>query len=113
MTAIYPNWRFASARSKALTPANRLSERVRSYLDQHPEISREELLLAALRREMDFRQQREGERTVKKFTAQPPPNAEDIRVHVWLSERLAALPAHRQGLWSRLRRLFFGSRLTL
>jgi len=41
----------------------------------------------------------------------PAPSAEDIRVHAWLTERLAMLAYERFGLWPRLRRFFFGNRL--
>jgi hypothetical protein len=33
-----------------------------------------------------------------------PPTAEDIRIHAWLSDRLAALDRNRSGLWPRLLR---------
>jgi len=32
----------------------------------------------------------------------PPPTEEGIRIHAWLSDRLAALDRTRSGLWPRL-----------
>jgi hypothetical protein len=103
-------------------PVNRLAERVRHYFDQHPEVSREELLLEAVWREIHFREQkatgnvpglarRKGQGTTKWSTAQPPVSTEDIRIQAWLTERLAVLHYERHGLWPRLRRFLFGNRL--
>jgi hypothetical protein len=36
----------------------------------------------------------------------PPLTEEDLRIHAWLSERLAALQHERHGLWPRANRLF-------
>jgi hypothetical protein len=68
--------------------------RVQHYSDERAEVSREEFLLEVARR----------------FTARPPLTEEDIRLHVWLMERLEAINHERRGLWPRLRRLLFGSR---
>jgi hypothetical protein len=54
---------------------------------------------------------RGGQGTGRGFTARPPLTAEDIRIHVWLSERLAVLHYERHGLWPKLRRFLFGNRL--
>jgi hypothetical protein len=116
-----PNDRIPSDGSNLVPPVNRLSERVRHYFDQHPEASREELLLEALRREIHFREQREtgngagrvrweGAWTNSWFTARPPLSAEDTHIHAWLAERLALLHYERYGLWPRLRRFLFGNR---
>jgi hypothetical protein len=121
------NWsnRIASARSNPVPPLNWLAERVRYYFDRHPEASREEFLLEAIRREIHFREQREkrnrGEnQEAGRFSIARPAggarlkrastSAEAIRLHAWLNERLAVLHYERHGLWPRLRRLFFGSR---
>jgi hypothetical protein len=36
----------------------------------------------------------------------PPLTEEDLRIHAWLNERLAALHRERRGLWPRVKRLF-------
>jgi hypothetical protein len=38
-----------------------------------------------------------------------PQSAEEIRLHAWLSERVALLHHERHGLWPKLRRFLFGS----
>ena len=122
MVAAIPNDRFPSAGSNLVPPVIRLAERVRHYFDQHPELVRETFLLDAVRREIDFRAQREtengsgpaqqeGEGTNRWFTAQTPLTAEDIRLHAWLTERLAVLHYERHGLWPKLQRFLFGNRL--
>jgi hypothetical protein len=114
------NERFPSA--KPVRPDHRLMERVHHYFDQHPEVSRGELLLAALQREIHFREQQEAHsrtRPVRPEDQGPnswssigrPPTAEDIRIHVWLCKRMAALHYERHGLWPKLRRFLFGNRL--
>jgi hypothetical protein len=50
----------------------------------------------------------------EKFFGDPvrrPLTAEDVRIHAWLSRRLAVLHYERHGLWPKLRRLLFGNRL--
>jgi len=47
----------------------------------------------------------------RRSTVRPPLSAEDIRMHTWLIERLAALHFERHGLWPKLRRFLFGNRL--
>jgi hypothetical protein len=122
MVAAKPNHRIPSARSNLVLPVNRLAERVRHYFDQHPEVSREEFLWEAVRREIHFREQRatgngagrarrKGQGTSKWSTAQLPLSAEDLRIHAWLTERLTVLHDERHGLWPRLRRFLFGNRL--
>ncbi len=116
MVAANPNDRIPSDGSNPVPPVNRLAERVRHYL------AREKFLLEAVRREIDFREQREtengagparreGEGTNRWSTARPPLSAEDIRLHAWLTERLAVLHYERYGLWPKLRRFLFGNRL--
>jgi hypothetical protein len=122
MVAANPNDRIPSVGSYPVPPVNRLVERVRHYFDQHAELAREKFLLEAVRREIDFREQREaengagpwrreGEWTNRWPTARPPLSAEDIRIHAWLSARLAMLSYERYGLWPKLRRFLFGNRL--
>jgi len=115
------NDRIPSDGSDLVPSPSRLSGRVRHYFDEHPEASREEFLLEALRREIHFRRQRqlgkeagrvrwEGARTSSSSAARPPLSAEDICIHAWLAERLALLHYERYGLWPRLRRFLFGNR---
>jgi hypothetical protein len=122
MAAANPNDRIPSAGSNSVPPVNRLSERVRHYFDQHPEVSRQEFLLEAVRREIHFREQREtgngagpvrrqDKGTSRWSTARPRLSAEDIRLHAWLTERLAVLHHERHGLWPKFRRFLFGNRL--
>ena len=122
MVAANPNDCIPSAGPKHVLPGNRLATRIRHYFDQHPELVRETFLLDAARREIDFREQREtvngagpawrdGKRTNRWSTARTPLSAEDIRLHNWLTERLAVLDYERHGLWPRLRRFLFGNPL--
>ena len=116
MGAANRNDRFPLARSNATSPTNRLAERVRQYSDQHPEVSRAELWLDAVPREIDARERlKRGLRTtsgrVTRRSSKPPVTAEDIRIHAWLTERLAVLHHERHGRWPRLRRFLLGGRL--
>jgi hypothetical protein len=118
MVAANPNDRIPPAVLNPVPPVNRLAKRVRHY----SELARETFLLDAGRGKIDFRQQREtrdgteparrqSEGANKWFTARPQLSAEDIRLHAWLSERLAALHRERYGLWPRFRRFLFDNRL--
>jgi hypothetical protein len=122
MFGAIPNDRFPFAESNPVRPVNRLAQRVCHYFDLHPEIAREKFLLEALRREIDFREQqdveheagrarRAGEGTNRRTAVRLQLSAEDIRLHAWLSERLAVLYYERHGLWPKLRRLLFDNRL--
>jgi hypothetical protein len=122
MIDAFPTSRFPSVGAKLVLPVNRVAERVRHYFDQHPEVAREKFLLEALRREVDFREQGElenearfaprvGDESNRWSTARPRPSAADIRVHAWLTERVAAVHYERHGLWPKLRRFLFGNRL--
>jgi hypothetical protein len=104
MAAVNRNDRCPSARSNPTPPVNRLAERVRHYFHRHPEVSREEFLLEAVRREMH---RREGPWA----PARLPPSTEEIRIHAGLTERLAAFDYERHGLWPKFRRFLFGNRL--
>ena len=123
MFGAVPNDRFPFAESNPVRPVNWLAERVRHYFDLHPGIAREKFLLEALRREIDFCEQQdveheagrarracEGTQPAVRRSA-PAQAHEDIRLHAWLSERLAVLHYERHGLWPKLRRLLFDNRL--
>jgi hypothetical protein len=71
-------------------------EAVQPRFDQQPANFPAKLLFEALRREVYFRQQR---------------RAEDIRIHAWLDERLAAARYEQHGWWPRLQRFLSGNRL--
>jgi hypothetical protein len=92
--------------------AHLLAERLRSYFDRHPEVSREAFLLDAVQREIDSR-----ERQVKQAASRHgrrhriQPSAEDLRIHNWLNERLAAVHRERYGWWSKIRRFVIGTLL--
>jgi hypothetical protein len=99
-----------------------LAERVRHYFADHPEVSRKEFLLAAVRKEVHLREQEdngsgsrharpEGRRTRQSFAYRRPLSNEDVRLHVWLNERLAVLHRERHGLWPKIRRVLFGNGL--
>jgi hypothetical protein len=122
MVAANPNDRLPSAEPSSVLPVNRLAERVRRYFDRHPELAREKFLLEALRREIALREQREieeeaglaqpeGEKANRGPIARPRLTAEDVRIHAWLSERVAAVYYERHGLWPRLRRFLLRDRL--
>ncbi len=110
MVAINNNWRSSSTPSHALPPAGRLANRVRQYLARHPEVSPEEFALDAVGRELALR---EGPGTSPRPTDRPPLTEEDIRLHAWLNERLAALHREKHGLWPRIRRFLVGNWLVL
>jgi hypothetical protein len=113
--------RSLSARTSLRPPGSRLAERVRHYFDRHPEVSREEFLREAVQREIYLREQTDTEagtgprgrtdgEAAHRFRARPALTAEDIRIHAWLTERLAMLHYERHGLWPRFKRFFFGNR---
>src|SRR5262245_12696079 len=106
MVAINGNWRSSATASNPLPPVRRLAERVRHYLVRHPKVSPEEFLLDAMGRELT---PREGPGTSPRPTGRPPLTEEDIHIHVWLNERLAALHHERHGLWPRIRRFLSGN----
>lgn len=55
------------------TLATRVVERTRDYFARHPDISREEFLLSAVRREVTFREQQEMRHRMR---SRVPPSAE-------------------------------------
>jgi hypothetical protein len=90
MVAFNPNYRLPFDQSIPERRVNYLGEAVRHYFDQQQGLARETNVLETVR---------------------PRLNAEDIRLHTWLFERLAAVHYERHGLWPRLRRLLFDNRL--
>ncbi len=103
------------------TLATRVVERTRDYFARHPDISREEFLLSAVRREVTFREQQEMRhrsafprpavsRVESQFTNRQRPTMEDLQQHAAVAERLAQLDYERRGFWPRLRRLLMGNR---
>jgi hypothetical protein len=89
MFAPNPHDRLRFVGSKPVPAFNPRASRFRFYFDQLPEEWAEEF---------------QGP------TAAQPLSAADIRLHAWLSERLALLHRERHGLWSALRRFLFGNR---
>jgi hypothetical protein len=108
MVPANPNNRIAVSGYNLLPPTNLLAQRVGRYLDQHPEVSREEFLLEAVRREID---RREGQGTNRRSVPRLTLTAEDIRIHAWLYARVEMINHERHGLWPRLRRFLLGNRL--
>jgi hypothetical protein len=95
--------------------AHRLAQRLDRYFAQHPNVSREEFLMAALEKELDARAPELGRKvwpSVRLESHQPrrwvderrPLTEEDLRIHAWLSERLALLHREPQGWWPKVRR---------
>ncbi len=95
MVAINPNNRIPFQRCNSVPPVSRVAEPFRDCLYEHPEVSRNKFALEA----------------VRWSAARPPLSDEDIRIHAWLSERLALVRYERHGLWPRVRRLLFDNRL--
>jgi hypothetical protein len=113
MVAANPNAGLPPAAPNAMPRINGLDERVRDYFDRRPECPRRVSLGEAMRREIHSREQQEvGDGTGRWATARAPVTAEDLRIHAWLTRRLAVLHYERHGLWPRLRRFLLGSRLS-
>ena len=93
---------------------NLITERARYYFDQSPVASQDQTSLEAAGREFYFGEQWEtatigGKRQgTGRPSTLPRLSAEDLRIHTWLFERMAAVEHERHGLWPRLRRLLFG-----
>jgi hypothetical protein len=106
MVAMNPNWRRPPATPGPTPPVRRLAERIRHSFARHPEVSAEEFLLAAARREVSLR---DGPSPGPWSSGRTPLTEEDIRVHAWLNQRLAALHRDRHGLVAKVRRFLFGN----
>lgn len=50
-----------------------------------------------------------SKRIVHVIDSQPPPTAQDIRIHAWINERLAVLDRERNSLWAKIKRTIFSS----
>ena len=118
MVASNRTFRFSPAARSSFAPANWVMERVHHYFARHPEVSREDFLLDAVGREIDFLERpdaasgpwqpgAEGQRIKLSPASRQPLTGEDIRLHVWLNERLAILHQQRNGIWVKLRRFLF------
>jgi len=102
----------------ALPLAKQLAERLSHYFDRHPEVSREEFFLEAVRREIHFCEQREARRKSialrrsgevtddERPAAGRMRSAEEIRIQAALAQRLAVFHYERHGIWPRVRRFF-------
>ena len=108
MTVANPNHLIALATANRVRLFDPSAERVRQFFHRHLEVSRQEFLADAVRREIGFREQREIDNAA---WAGPTLTAEDIRIHAWLADRLAVVHYEQHGLWPKLRRLLFGNRL--
>jgi hypothetical protein len=84
------------------------------------EFSRDAFLRNAVRRASNFRGRKdkgnglwhahlEGLEISPRSAYRPALSEEDIRIHAWLNERLAALHHERRGLWSKIGRFLFGN----
>jgi hypothetical protein len=102
-----PNDRIPSERSSPVPPVNRLAGHAHRGPGRGPEALMDESFVEALRRKVLTR----GLRGTGRRPAPPPPTAEDLRLHAWLTGRLAAVGYERHGLWPRFRRLLLGNRL--
>jgi hypothetical protein len=115
MVAANPNGHLPSTASQTLALHKRLGERLRRYFDKHPEVSHEEFVIEALRKELLDREQAElrldGRSVRGRFSAHPALSAEDIAIHVRLNQRLAKLHHARDGLLRRFGRFLRSTRL--
>jgi hypothetical protein len=119
MVAVTPKSQVASAGSRFTSQVNRLAGRVRDFFAQHPNVQREEFLLDAVRREIDFLERAEQkpvaagvgagrEKAGHWPMAHRPLRPEDVRAGAELAQRVAVLHYEKYGLWPRLRRRIFG-----
>jgi hypothetical protein len=95
-----------------------LRDRLQSYFDCHPEVSPQDFLRQAVRRELGERERIDGAmdstfaRTVQspsgpRFRA-PVITEEDVRIHAWLNQRLLLMTRQRQSVWGKARRFLRG-----
>ena len=115
MSAPYRKHCFRTSSSDPGSSGNYPTEPVRWYL----ELSRKTFWLDAARRDSSSRTRNgtengpwqdrlDGQQTLPWSVHRPSLSEEDIRIHAWLSERLAKLHYERYGLWPGLRRFLFG-----
>jgi hypothetical protein len=78
---------------------NRLADRVKSYLADHPEVTSEEFLSSAVRREIAIRTR--ADHNVATRIA-PPLSEDDLRLHAKLAERTLALHPQPRSVWQRV-----------
>jgi hypothetical protein len=115
MIARNPPQRHDSHVQALVPPGNRLAQRLARYFALHPHVSREEFLVTALEKELDYRAAdlgwkplapgHPGDRPSHRWVEERRPlTEEDLRIHAWLMERLALLHHERHGWWPKLRR---------
>jgi hypothetical protein len=108
MVAANRNDRYPSARSNLTPLINRLGARRKEI----PSCQQREMAEAGRARWFDQPGSNplwRGMETTRRWRRLP--SAEDIRLHGWLAERLAAVHYERHGLRPKLRRLIFENRL--
>ena len=114
MPAANPNNSIPSVGFNSDPPINHLGDRIRHYFDQHPEVSREKFLMEAVRREIDYREQRErarpGAGKMKRRAVPPLAHSRTQKTFGFrasVAQRLAVFHYERCGLWPKVRRFFF------
>jgi hypothetical protein len=90
-----------SYRRSAYTTTKRLADRVRSYLADHPEVTTEEFLRSAVRREIAHRVRVEHN-VATRIAA--PLSEDDLRLHAGLAQRTLALHPQPRSVWERLQK---------
>jgi hypothetical protein len=79
-------------------------QRVHDYFQRNPEESFEELLLVAVRQEIDRREGTGGAALpASRIHPRETVTEEDVRLHTWLAERLEAVGRERT-LWGRAKK---------
>jgi hypothetical protein len=115
MVARNHNYRFQRS-AHPVPPAHQVAERLRHYFEQNPQVSREDFLLAAIQKEMEFRAADTVLRTwrgnIRPQGRGPnswdniyrPTTPDDSRIHLWLAERMLLLDRERHSWRKKLRR---------
>jgi hypothetical protein len=115
MAAPNHNYRFRRAARNPVPPAHRLKHRLENYFHEHPQVTREDFLLAALEKEMDSRTADTVLRTwaanarplprgsSRWQAARGPRTTSDTRLHAWLAERVLVLDRRRNSWREKLR----------
>jgi hypothetical protein len=95
-----------------------LRDRLQRYFDCHPEVSPQDFLLQAVRREIGEREQKDRVVDSMLAGAGPLPSGpslrtpviteEDVRIHAWLNQRLLLMTRQRQSVWGKARRFIRG-----